>query len=147
MPVCSMCLAVLYLCIIWVHIGFVCVYFEFVLYRAHGELEMVSNQHIVNTKNLEYTLAPICWFWTPNRKVGLRWNGESKQWHIPTHSARRSDYHGEWDDNFSPGSYTACIFAIPHQFWPIVACSHLHCENESVARCCLRHIFQCTHST
>ena len=50
----SMSLAVIYLCIIWVHIGFVCVYFGFTLFsnRAHGELKMVSNQHIVNTKIL-----------------------------------------------------------------------------------------------
>ena len=30
-------------------------------YRAHGELEIVLNQRIVNTKNPEHTLAPICW--------------------------------------------------------------------------------------
>ena len=36
----SMCLAEVYLCIIWVHIGFVCVYFECALYRAHGELKL-----------------------------------------------------------------------------------------------------------
>ena len=52
------CLTVLYL---WVHIGFVCVYFEFTFYRVHGELKMVSNQHIVNTRSPEHTLAPICW--------------------------------------------------------------------------------------
>ena len=30
-------------------------------YRVHGELKMVSNQHIVNTRSPEHTLAPICW--------------------------------------------------------------------------------------
>ena len=50
----------------------ICVSFEFILgscvftlslrcFRAHGELKMVSNQHIVNTKNPENTLEPICW--------------------------------------------------------------------------------------
>ena len=37
-------LAVLYLYIIWVHIGWVCVVIK------HNELKMVSNQHIMNTK-------------------------------------------------------------------------------------------------
>ena len=57
----SMCLAVLYLCIIWVHIGFVCVYFEC----------MFVIEHILNSKwfqistswtpkNAEHTLASIC---------------------------------------------------------------------------------------
>ena len=31
-------------------------------YQAHGELKMVSKQHIMNTKkNPENTLAPFCW--------------------------------------------------------------------------------------
>ena len=30
-------------------------------YQAHGELKMVSNRHIVNTKNSEHTLVSICW--------------------------------------------------------------------------------------
>ena len=55
----SMCLAVLYMCIIWVHIGLVCVYLR--CYRTHGELRMVSNQHITYTKKPEHTLAPIYW--------------------------------------------------------------------------------------
>ena len=50
----------------------ICLSFEFTLgscvftlrlrcYWAHCELKMVSNQHIVNTKHPEHTLAPICW--------------------------------------------------------------------------------------
>ena len=30
-------------------------------YRGHGELKMVSNQHIVKTKNPEHPPAAICW--------------------------------------------------------------------------------------
>ena len=41
-------------------------------YRAHGELKMVSNQHIVNTKNPEHTLAPICCGYTCSRLSGPR---------------------------------------------------------------------------
>ena len=63
--VCMVCFPCL-----WLY--FICVSFEFTLglcvltlswhyYRAHGELRMVSNQLIMNIKNPEHMLAPICW--------------------------------------------------------------------------------------
>ena len=55
-----------WLCFICVSIGSIlgsCVFtLSLRCHRAHGELKMVSNQHIVNTKrkNSEHTLASIC---------------------------------------------------------------------------------------
>ena len=59
-------------CFRCVWLCFICVSFQFTLsswvltlslrcYRAQSELKMVSNQHIVKTKDPEHTLAPICW--------------------------------------------------------------------------------------
>ena len=47
---CFPCLAVLYLCIISDHIMFMCVYFEFTLLSSIWWTQIVSNQHILNSK-------------------------------------------------------------------------------------------------
>ena len=58
----SMCLAVLYLCINWVHTGFVCVYFEFTLLSSTWWTQNgFKSAHSKHTKNPEHTLVPICW--------------------------------------------------------------------------------------
>ena len=91
----GVCFPCVWLCIIWVHIGFVCMFtLSLRCYRAQGELNMVSNQYIVNTKNPEHTLAPICWVTETHLKI----------WHPKTYksgeliryrkdaSTRRFDY-------------------------------------------------------
>ena len=55
-----MCSAVLFLCIIWVHIGFVCAYFELMsLHMVISKWFQISTSW--TQKNPEHTLAPICW--------------------------------------------------------------------------------------
>ena len=80
-PLSAWCVSHVCLCFIWVsfkithtwhiHIGFVCVYFEFALV-AHGGLKMVLNQHIVNPKTswtqaagLNWPESPLDFTWAP----------------------------------------------------------------------------------
>ena len=60
----SMCLAVLYLWIIWVHNGFVCVYFEFMLLSStwwtQNGFKSAYRIYLWTQKKPEHMLAPIC---------------------------------------------------------------------------------------
>ena len=89
----NFCVDVRMVCFPCVWLCFICVSFEFTLgscvfnlslrcYWARGKLKMVSNQHIVNTKNHEDTLAPICLASLPYsldfKAPGELWNPLSK---------------------------------------------------------------------
>ena len=64
----SMCLVVLYRCIIWVHIGFVCVYFEFTLLSStrwtRNGFKSVHREH-KTILNIDWIGSMVAELWRP----------------------------------------------------------------------------------
>ena len=59
---CFPCVRLCFMCIIWIHIGFVCVYFKFTMlsgtWWTQNGFKSTHREH--THKNPEHTLAPIC---------------------------------------------------------------------------------------
>ena len=82
------CFSCVWLCFIYVSFEFTlgsCVFtLSIRCYQAHGELKIVSNQHIVMTINPEHTLAPIrregTKMWKCEKKNAFFWDHCAAEW-------------------------------------------------------------------